>query len=85
MFNERDLTGWWGLKTENPAKWMALSADKLAEKRAASLKDIAKHWSVNGEELINDGQGLYLSTEKNYGDFELLLEYKTVARADSGI
>ncbi len=85
LFNEKNLTGWWGLKTEDPAKWMALSDDKLEEKRAASIKDIAKHWSVNGEELINDGHGLYLSTEKNYGDFELLLEYKTVAKADSGI
>ena len=85
LFNEKDLTGWWGIKTENPAKWMALPADKLAAKRAASLKDIAKHWSVDGEELVNDGHGLYLSTLKNYGDFELLVEYKTVARADSGI
>jgi len=85
LFNENDLTGWWGIKTENPAKWMALPADKLAAKRAASLKDIAKHWSVDGEELVNDGHGLFLSTLKNYGDFELLLEYKTVAKADSGI
>ena len=85
LFNEKDLTGWWGLKTEDPAKWMALPADKLAEKRAASLKDIAQHWSVEGEELVNDGHGMFLSTLKNYSDFELLLDYKTVARADSGI
>ena len=85
LFNEKDLSGWWGLKTENPAKWMALSPEELAKKKAESLKDIAKHWSVEGEELVNDGHGLYLSTEKNYGDFELLVDYKTVAKADSGI
>ena len=85
LFNEKDLSGWWGLKTEDPAKWMALSPDKFAEKKAASLKDIAKHWSVDGEELVNDGHGMYLTTEKNYGDFELLVDYKTVAKADSGI
>ena len=84
-FQRKDLSGWWGLKTEDPAKWRALPADKLAAKKAASLKDIAQHWSVDGEELVNDGHGLYLSTLKNYGDFELLIDYKTVARADSGI
>ena len=85
VFNEKNLSGWWGLKTEDPVKWKALSADKLAEKKAASLKDIAQHWSVNGEELVNDGHGLYLSTQKNYGDFEFLVDYKTVPKADSGI
>ena len=71
--------------TEDPVKWKAFSADKLAEKKAASLKDIAQHWSVDGEELVNDGHGLYLSTQKNYGDFEFLVDYKTVPKADSGI
>jgi len=85
LFNEKNLSGWWGLKTEDPVKWKALSADKLAEKKAASIKDIAQHWSVNGEELVNDGHGLYLSTQKNYGDFEFLVDYKTVPKADSGI
>ena len=85
LFNEKNLSGWWGLKTEDPVKWKALSPDKLAEKKAASLKDIAQHWSVNGEELVNDGHGLYLSTQKNYGDFEFLVDYKTVPKADSGI
>ena len=85
LFNEKNLSGWWGLKTEDPVKWKALSADKLAEKKAASLKDIAQHWSVAGEELVNDGHGLYLSTQKDYGDFEFLVDYKTVPKADSGI
>ena len=85
LFNEKNLSGWWGLKTEDPVKWKALSADKLAEKKTASLKDIAQHWSVDGEELVNDGHGLYLSTQKDYGDFEFLVDYKTVPKADSGI
>ena len=85
LFNGKDLKGWWGLKTEDPAKWMALDKGALAKKKADSLKDISEHWSVEDGELINDGHGLYLSTEKNYGDFELHIDYKTVAKADSGI
>ncbi len=85
IFNGKDLSGWWGLKTEDPAKWMALSPDELAKKREASLEDIRQHWTVENGELVNDGFGLYLSTDKNYGDFELLIDYKTVPNADSGI
>lgn len=85
LFNGKDLTGWWGLKTEDPAKWMALPPEELAKKKKESLEDIRQHWTVENGELVNDGHGLYLSTEKNYGDFELLLEYRTVPKADSGI
>ena len=85
LFNGKDLDGWWGLKTEDPAKWMALSSEQLAAKKKSSIEDIHKHWTVEDGVLVNDGKGLYLSTEKNYGDFELLVDYKTVAKADSGI
>jgi hypothetical protein len=85
LFNGRDLSGWWGLKTEDPAKWMALPIEQLVDKKAASLDDIQQHWSIEGDELVNDGHGLYLTTDKNYGDFEFLVDYKTVAKADSGI
>ena len=85
LFNGKDLLGWWGLDTEDPAKWMALSPEKLAEKKAVSLKNIQEHWSVEGDELVNDGHGLFLTTDKSYGDFELLVDYKTVPKADSGI
>jgi hypothetical protein len=85
LFNGKDLTGWWGAGTEDPRKWMALSPEALQAKRLASLEDIRKHWRVENGELVNDGQGLYLTTEKNYRDFELLVDYKTVPKADSGI
>jgi len=85
LFNGKDLSGWWGLKTEDPAQWMALPPEKLAAKKAASLPGIQAHWRVEDGELVNDGKGLFLTTEKNHADFELLLEYKTVPLADSGI
>ncbi len=85
LFNGKDLSGWWGLDTEDPAKWMALPPKELAAKRNASLADIAQHWRAENGELVNDGQGLFLTTERNVADFELLLEYRTVALADSGV
>lgn len=85
LFNGKDLTSWWGLSTENPRRWMALPSAELKKKREASLQDIAEHWRVENGELVNDGRGLYLTTEKNFRDFELLIDYKTVAKADSGI
>ena len=85
LFNGNNLDGWWGLKTEDPQKWLALPKDKFKAKWKDSQNDIKKHWRVENNVLINDGHGLFLSTEKNYGDFELMLEYKTVSGADSGI
>ena len=85
LFNGRDLGGWWGASTEDPRKWMALSEEALREKKSASLEDIRQHWSVDQGILVNDGHGLYLTTDRNFRDFELLLDYKTVPKADSGI
>lgn len=85
LFNGRDLSGWWGADTEDPREWMALPPEQLAEKRATSLVDINTHWSVVDGELVNGGEGLFLTTDEHFGDYELRLEYRTVAGADSGI
>jgi len=85
LFDGHSLAGWWGATTEDPRVWMALPPAALQDKRRASLEDIRAHWSVEDGELVNDGQGLYLTTVALFGDFELLLEYRTVAGADSGI
>jgi hypothetical protein len=85
LFNGVDLSGWWGAETEDPRKYLALPAEEFQAKQAASLADIQQHWSVSNGELVNDGKGLFLTSEKTYGDFELLVDYKTVPKADSGI
>ena len=85
IFNGRDLGGWWGATTEDPRSYLALPPAELKQKQDASQRDIHKHWRVENGELVNDGTGLYLTTGKNYGDFELLVDFKTVSRADSGI
>jgi hypothetical protein len=82
IFNGKDLSGWYGL---NPHS----AANLKGEKKEANLKkqraDFAKHWRVENGELINDGTGPYATTEAEFGDIELCVEYKTVPKADSGI
>lgn len=73
------------MDTENPAPLLAMTAEQRRARVEASLADIRAHWRVENGELVNDGQGLYLTTTKDYADFELLVDYKTVAKADSGI
>jgi hypothetical protein len=85
LFDGQTLNGWWGASTENPRKWMALPPAEFQEKHDASLENIRQHWSVENGELVNDGSGLYLTTDKNFGDIELVVDYKTVPLADSGI
>jgi hypothetical protein len=93
LFNGRDLTGFRGGDTFDHRKLLAMpEADRAAQiaKWTKTLTEIdAKtgkpNWHVENGELVNGGNGAYATTEKDYGDFELLLEYKTVPLADSGI
>ena len=85
LFNGKDLSGWRGGSTFDPAKLAAMpEADRTAQ-IAKWIATMREHWRVEGGELINDGKGDYATTEKDFGDFELLVQYKTVAGADSGI
>lgn len=82
LFNGRDLAGWYGLNPHQVADLTGPDRDaKLAEMRAA----FPKHWRVEDGELVNDGTGPYATTEREFGDYELLVDYKTVPGADSGV
>src|SRR5438552_5867154 len=85
LFNSRDLTGWRGGDTFDHRKWLAMPEAERTAKNAEWTDDMRKHWRVENGELINDGNGKYATTEKDYGDFELLVDYRTVPLADSGI
>ena len=85
LFNGKDLDGWYGLGHFDPRKLWAMSEEERSKKRASEMEDFKKHWTIENGELVNDGNGAYATTEKDYGDIELLIDYKTVAQADSGI
>ncbi|MDA0660197.1 MAG: DUF1080 domain-containing protein [Planctomycetota bacterium] len=85
IFNGRDLTGWHGMGDSDPYKLSAMTNDQRAKKRAEDQVDVAKHWTVQDGELVNDGSGVYLTTDLDYGDIDLWIDYKTVPQADSGI
>jgi hypothetical protein len=85
LFNGKDLTGWRGGDTFDHRKYLALPNDKRAEQDSQWTADMKAHWRAEGDELINDGHGKYATTQNDYGDFELLIDYRTVPLADSGI
>lgn len=82
IFNGRDLSGWHGLNPHASAK---LKDDKLAANLKQQREEFPSHWRVENGELINVGTGPYATTDEEFGDIELRLEYKTVPKADSGI
>src|SRR5438876_732288 len=85
LFNGKDLTGWHGMPHSDPYKLAAMSEAERKAQIEKWTEDAKQHWKVEMGELVNDGHGAYLATDQDLGDIELLVEYKTVPKADSGI
>lgn len=85
LFNGKDLSGWHGMPHFDPYKLEAMKPEERQAQIDKWTEDAKKHWKVENDELVNDGNGAYLTTDQDYGDIELLIEYKTVRKADSGI
>jgi hypothetical protein len=84
LFNGKDLTGWKGL-VKDPKQRAAMSKDDLHKAQAEADKVMREHWSVVDGELVFDGKGQSLCTDKDYGDFVLLVDWKILPDGDSGI
>lgn len=85
LYNGKDLSGWRGGDTQDHRKYLAMTPEARAKQDAAWLADVNLHWRADGSELVNDGKGRFLTTIKEYGDFELLVDYKALPLGDSGI
>ena len=85
LWNGTDLAGWHGQRQFDPYQLAAMTAEARAAMRAEDDAQVAAHWRIENGELINDGHGAFLTTDRAFGDAEFVLEYKTVALADSGI
>src|SRR6476661_7341538 len=85
LFNGTDFTNWRGLRSIDISKLAQMPEADRAKLLAEDMEDLKQHWKVDNGELVNDGKGVYMTTVKDYGDMELLIEYKLLPKGDSGI
>lgn len=85
LFDGRDQAGWHGLGTFDRRKLDAMTPEERAKKHETDMEDLHKHWKVEDGQLVNDGKGVYLTTDKDYGDIELYVDYKMLPHGDSGV
>ncbi|HZJ74227.1 MAG TPA: DUF1080 domain-containing protein, partial [Perlabentimonas sp.] len=76
LFNGKNLDGWKGL-VGNPITRAKMSARELAAAQVKADKQMALDWKVEDGMIVFDGVGFdNLCTEKLYGDFEILIDWK---------
>ena len=86
LCNGQDLSGWRGRPHLDPRQDAEGSAAERAERQRGWDDDLAAHWKVEEGIIVNDGSGVFLTTTRDYRDFELLVDWKLLdSGADSGI
>lgn len=83
LFNGKDLTNWQGLVEIKERD--KLTPEQLAAKQKEANEKYLPHWTVKDGVLHYDGKGQSLQTAKDYGDFELWVDWKIPPKGDSGI
>ncbi|MFD2599855.1 family 16 glycoside hydrolase [Sphingobacterium corticis] len=75
LFNDQDLSGWKGLVAD-PIKRKTMSHAELVNAQAKAEQAMRTNWSVENGTLVFGGKGDNIVTEKHYGDFEMLVDWK---------
>ena len=85
IFNGTDFSGWEGL-VENPIARGKMSKSKLAKAQTAANEQMMKDWFIKDGAIGFRGEGYdNICTIKDYGDFEMLVDWKITKGGDSGI
>ena len=86
LFNGKDFAGWCGREQVDPIKFQALEESERVSRTLTGNESLNRHWRVEDSEIINDGHGVFCTTEEEFGDFELLVDWKMTSQGtDSGI
>jgi hypothetical protein len=84
LFNGKDLTGWKAL-VDDPPRRAKMSPEQLAKVQERADKAMREHWKVVDGMIVYDGKNNNLCTAKDYGDFEMWVDWKIGPGGDSGI
>lgn len=87
IFNGKDLSGWKGL-VQNPIARAKMKPAQLEKAQEKADEIMRSGWSVNDGMLVFNGKGDNLCTDKQYGDFEMYVDWMldpAGPEADAGI
>jgi len=84
VFNGKDLSGWQGL-VGNPLIRKNMDSKELAKKQMEANLKFPGNWSVKDGCIVFNGAGDNLCSVKQYGDFEMIVDWKITRKGDSGI
>ncbi len=85
MFNGKDFTGWQGL-VGNPISRAKMTEKELAKAQAEADAKVPENWTIADGEIRFTGSGYKnLCSIKEYGDFEMWVDWRINDRGDSGI
>lgn len=84
MFNGKDLTGWKGL-VGNPLIRASMKPKELAARQKEADLKMLNNWSVREAMIWFSGKGDNLCSVKDYGDFEMYVDWRITKEGDSGI
>lgn len=84
LFNGKNLDGWKAL-VGNPITRAKMSAKELLAAQKTANEKTKGDWVVKDGLLVFTGHGDNLATEKPYGNFEMLVDWKITKDGDAGI
>ena len=87
IFNGKDLTGWKGL-VANPVRRARMTPAELSAAQIKADEIMRSGWSAVDGELVFNGKGDNICTEKQYADIEMYVDWKldpAGPEADAGV
>jgi HEAT repeat protein len=84
MFNGKDLEGWQGL-VGDPVKRSQMKPEELEKLQKEANEKVKENWSVKDQCIVFNGNGANLCSVKEYGDFEMLVDWRITKKGDSGL
>lgn len=84
IFNGKDLSGWHGL-VKNPILRAKMKPEEMDKEQKLADAKMLNNWSVKDGCIVFNGNGDNLCTVKQYGDFEMVVDWRISKNGDSGI
>ncbi|NHE56616.1 family 16 glycoside hydrolase [Cyclobacterium plantarum] len=84
LFNGENLDGWKGVFS-NPIKRAAMSEREYKREQEKANEMMEKGWKAEEGLLVFLGEGQNIAATKDYGDFEMFVDWKITEEGDAGI